>query len=136
MTRANCVKKKKNMGKKKRKLFGLSERTVYANFACLCTHVNVLRTDCHCNEVSMTLWPILLLHNPFLTMLVDPNGLTQDWRCERDVMPRHKYRPHRHTLPTETGLFLLGIFREHSGAGLHYLKRHIYCFIFLLPLIF
>lgn len=25
----------------------------------------VLMTGCHCDEVSMTLWPILLQHNPF-----------------------------------------------------------------------
>lgn len=111
--------------------------SVYAAAACFCAHVNVSMTDCHCDEVSMTLWPILLQHNPFLTMLVDPNGLAQDWWCERDAVPRHKYRPHRHTLPTETGLFLPGIFREHSVAGLYYPKRQIYrVSLFLLPLIF
>lgn len=83
----------------------------------------------------MTLWPILLQHNPFLAMLVDPNGLTQDGWCERDVVPRHKYRPHRHPLPTETGLFLLGIFRDHSVSGLCYVKRHIYrVFFFFISL--
>lgn len=97
----------------------------------------VLMTSFHCDEGSMTLWPILLQHNPFLTMLVDPNGLTQDGWCERDVVPRHKYRPHWHMLPTEIGLFLLGMFREHSVTGLHYVKSHIYHgLLFLLSLVF
>lgn len=76
----------------KRKLDGPSEGLwLYADVAHFCAHMNVLMTDCHCDEVSMTLWLILLQHNPFLTMLVDPNGLTQDWWCERDAVPQHKY---------------------------------------------
>lgn len=110
---------------------------LYADVAHFCAHMNVSMSDCRCDEVSMTLWLILLQQNPFLTMLVDPNCLTQDWWCERDAVPRHKYRPHRHALPTEIGLFLLGIFREHSVVGLYYLKRHIYhVSLFLLLLIF
>lgn len=97
---------------------------------------HVLMTGYHCDEVSMTLWPILLQHNPFLTMLVDPNGLTQDGWCKGDVAPRHKYRLHWHMLPTEIGLFLLGIFREHSVNGLHYVKCHIYRVLLFLLTIF
>lgn len=134
MTSTTLYKLCKKHGEKNKK-HKITCNSVYANVVCLCALV--LMTGCHCDEVSMTLWPILLQHNPFLTMLVDPNGLTQDGWCERDVVPRHKYRPHRHTLPTETGLFLLGIFREHSVTGLHFVKRHIYRVLhFLLPLIF
>ncbi len=67
----------------------------------------------------MILWSILPQPNPFLTVLVDPNGPTRGGWCEGDALPWHRYRLHRQTLAREPGLLLLGAFREtlHSSEG-------------------
>lgn len=89
-------------------------------FSCSgCQSLSVLTTGPCYGEVRMILWPTLPQPNPFLTMLVDPNGPTRGGWCEGDVLPRHRYWLHRQTVAWEPGLLLLGAFREtpHSSEG-------------------
>ncbi len=55
---------------------------------CLCVHVSVcIDNKPRCDEVGKILWPTLLQPNPFLAMLVDPNGPTEGGSCKGDVLP-------------------------------------------------
>lgn len=88
----------------------------------LCAHVSVfsvLTSGSCCGEVRMILWPTLPQPNPFLTVLVDPNGPTQTSWCRGDVLPWHRYWLYRQTVAREPGLLLLGAFREtpHNSEG-------------------
>lgn len=86
---------------------------------CACERLSVLTIGTRGGEVRMILWPILPQPNPFLTVLVDPNGPTWGGWCEGDALPWHRYRLHRQTVAWEPGLLLLGAFREtpHSSEG-------------------
>lgn len=83
------------------------------------TWVPILITGSRCSAVMMILWPTLLQPNPFLTVLVDPNGPTPGGQWWGDVLPWHRYRLHWQALASEAGLLLLGAFREtpHGSLG-------------------
>lgn len=83
------------------------------------TWVPILITGSRCSAVTMILWPTLLQPNPFLTVLVDPNGPTPGGQWWGDVLPWHRYRLHWQALASVAGLLLLGAFREtpHGSLG-------------------